>query len=326
MPRKSILACFVLFVAVLACNLQTATPSAPDGMGTPSSPSATSNPGDGITPVQAIDTPVPTLPSMPTTLAPAGLTLDLLRNGTYHTPFYNRTITLVNGSFTEGSGSGVFSVQMLNLYGFGDLNGDGKDDAAILLAESGGGSGSFISLLAITNQAGLPHQESQVQLGDRIQINSVDISSGVIHLNMVVQGPIDPLCCPSQPQKQNYWLIGNKLWLMRQSTTIAGFEHIINIDSPAIWSTVTNPFTVSGNVTILPFENTLAYHIYLIDGTIVNESSLTTTPSVGNAGSFSRDFNLSSAGLTDWIIIQFADISAADGSTLALGSVILKAP
>ena len=43
------------------------------------------------------------------------------------------------------------------------------------------------------------------------------------------------------------------------------------------------------------------------------------------AGTFSHDFNLSSAGLTDWIIIQFVDVSAADGSTIALASVILKA-
>jgi hypothetical protein len=45
---------------------------------------------------------------------------------------------------------------------------------------------------------------------------------------------------------------------------------------------------------------------------------------VGITGTFSHDFNLSSAGITDWVIIQFVDVSAADGSTIALGSVILK--
>jgi hypothetical protein len=156
-------------------------------------------------------------------------------------------------------------------------------------------------------------------------MNTVDISSGVIHLDMIVQGPSDPLCCPSQPQNQNYWLIGTKLWLMRQTSTIGGTEHIINVDLPANWASVTNPFTISGSMTILPFENTLVYHIYLVDGIQVNQSSFTVTPSEGIAGTFSHDFNLSSVGITDWVIIQFVDTSAADGSTIALGSIILKA-
>jgi hypothetical protein len=62
-----------------------------------------------------------------------------------------------------------------------------------------------------------------------------------------------------------------------------------------------------------------------IPGTKVNESSLTVTPSVGTAGTFSRNIDLSSAGISDWVIIQFIDVSAADGSTVSLGSVILKA-
>ena len=322
MSRKFFSPTLVLALAVLACNIQTATPTVIPVILTETPTSISMVNTD--TPMAPTNTSVITdTPAGPTTV-PGVLTLDMLRNGTYHTPFYNRIVTLVNGSYSEGSGSSAFSVQMLNVYGFGDLNGDGKDDATIILAENDGGSGVFESLIAITNQGGTPHQESQKQLGDRVQVNTVDISSGVIHLNLVVQGPSDPLCCPSLPQKQNYWLIGSKLWLMRLNSTIGGTEHIINVDTPAIWSTVANPFTVGGSMTVLPFENTLAYHIYLIDGTTVNESSFTVTPSGGTAGTFSHDFNLSSAGITDWVIIQFVDTSAADGSTIALGSVILK--
>jgi hypothetical protein len=161
-------------------------------------------------------------------------------------------------------------------------------------------------------------------LGDRAVINSVDISSGVIHLDLIAHGPTDPMCCPSLPQKQNYWLIGDQLWLMRLSSTIGGTEHLIAVDTPANWATVANPFTISGSMTVLPFENTLAYRIYRIDGTKVNESSFTVTPSVGITGTFLHDFNLGSTGITDWVIIQFVDVSAADGSSIALGSVILK--
>ena len=314
MPRKFIFPILVLVLAILACNIQSVSPTS--------------------TPMPSTDTPmVPTLTNpavtTDTSVAPTpisgGLTLDMLRNGTYHTPVYDRTVSLVNGSYSDVSGSGTFSVQMLNVYAIGDLNGDGKNDAAVILAENDGGSGVFESVVALVDQAGAPHQVSQAQLGDRVLVNSVDISSGVIHLDLVVQGPSDPLCCPSLPQKQNFWLIGEKLWLMHLDSTIGGTEHTIVVEIPANWATLTNPFTVNGSLTVLPFENTLAYRIYLIDGTPVNQSSFTVIPNSGISGTFSHDFNLSAAGITDWVIIQFVDTSAADGSTIALGSVILKA-
>lgn len=317
MSRKLISALLILMFAVLACNIQTATPTVVPDTDTPVPPTETST--QTIT-----DTPVlPTYTSLPP--VPGGLTQDMLKNATYHTPFYNRTVTLVNGAYSEGTNPVTYSVQMLGVYDFGDTNGDGKDDAAVILAENGGGSGTFESLVVMVNQAGAPHQAGEAQLGDRVHINSVDISSGVVHLDMLVQGPGDALCCPSLPEKQNYWLFGSNLFLMRVNTTTGGVEHVINIDSPGNWTTMSNPFTVNGSVTVLPFENTLAYRIYLIDGTKVNESSLTVTPTSGTAGTFSRDFNLSSAGITDWVIIQFIDVSAADGSIVSLGSVILKA-
>jgi hypothetical protein len=328
MNRKIVLALLVLLLAVLACNIQSVkpTPTVP----IPPTSTSTALPPAPTTTIEspATDTPLPPVPTnttAPVSSVPADLTLDMLKNGTYHAPAYDRTVTLVNGSYSEGSGADTYAVQMLGVYAFGDLNGDGQADAAILLSENGGGSGQFESVIAVTNQAGKPYQQSQAQLGDRIVVKSADISSGVIHLDMVVQGPNDPMCCPSLPQKQNFWLIDNRLWLMRVNSTISGMEHVIVVESPAIWTTVNNPFTVQGSVTFLPFENTLAYRIYKTDATKVNESSLTVTPTEGTAGKFSQSINLSSAGISGWVIIQFLDISAADGSTIALGSVILKA-
>jgi hypothetical protein len=316
MSHKLFFPILTLILAILACNLPSYTPT--PVLVTEASVTPT------LVPPALTDTPVITeTPAKPTAVS-GDLTLDMLLNGTYQTPYYNRTVTLTNGYYLEGSGASAFSVH-LNFYAFGDLNGDGRNDAAVILDENGGGSGSFESVIAVINQDANPRQESLAQLGDRVLINSIDISSGVIHLNTVVHAPNDPMCCPTLPQKQNYWLVGNKLWLMRLTSTIGGTEHLVNVDSPAIWATVTNPFTVSGSVTVLPFENTLAYHIYLADGTNVNDYSLIVAPSGGTAGTFSQNFNLSSAGITDWVIIQFVDVSAADGSTIALGSVILKA-
>ena len=249
----------------------------------------------------------------------------MLRNGTYYAPVYGRTVTLVNGSYSEGSGASAYSVQMLDVYAFGDLNGDGLDDAAIILVENGGGSGQFESVIAVYNSGGAPLQAGFSQLGDRVQVNSVNITSGVIYLAMLVQGPSDPMCCPSLPETQSYWMIGSNLWLMRVTTQTAGVVRSIDVTSPGNWADVTNPFTVFGSVTVSPFENTLAYRIYLPDTTNVNESSLiVSSAGMGTPGTFSQTYDLSMAGITGTVIIQFLDLSAADGSTLAMGSVVVN--
>ena len=315
MTRKIFFPVLALALAAMACNIPSATPLSPSIL----------PPADTVTPPPPTLTTVTTETPVPqVTPVPGGLTLDMLKNATYHTPFYDRTITLVNGAYSEGSNPVTYSVQLLGVYDFGDMNGDGKDDAAVILAETGGGSGTFESLVIMVNQAGKPHQAGGAQLGDRVHINSVDISEGVAHVDMLVQGPGDALCCPGLPEKQNYWLFGTNLFLMRVTTTFGGTERIITIDSPSHWNTVSNPFTVNGSVTVLPFENTLAYRIYKIDGTKISESSLTVTPTTGTAGTFSHEIDLSATGITDWAIIQFVDISAANGSIVSLGSVILK--
>jgi hypothetical protein len=310
MKLKIILPIFVLALAVTACQLQTLA-SAP---GSPTTAPVTET---ALPPVRT-DTPIP-----PT---PAGLTLDMLRNGTYFAPFYSRTVKLVNGVYTEGSGTDLYTVQMLETIAFGDLNGDGVNDAAILLAESGGGSGVFESLVTVLDVGGAPDPAWQVQLGDRVRINALAIDSGTIKLDALVQGPNDPMCCPSQPETQSFRLMGNTFWLTHlTSRTPDDHDRSITITAPADGSSVTNPFSIRGSVTIAPFENTLAYRLFLPDGTKVNESTLLVDSGgiAGGPGTFSQPFNLSNAGISGPVILQILDRSAADGSTLALDSIML---
>lgn len=278
-----------------------------------------------VPPPTVTETPAVSPSASPVPGSNPELSVDVLRNSTYTTPYFLKTVKLVNGSYTEGSGATYFSVQMLEVFAYGDLNGDGKADAAVILAENQGGSGVFESVVAVLNKGGAPHQISSVQLGDRVLIKSTDISLGVIHLDMIVHGPSDPMCCPSQAEKQSFWLLGNNLWLMRLTSGQTGVERTIQVTFPGNWVDVTNPFTASGNVTISPFENTLNYSVYLLDGTKVNSSSLlVSSAGMGTPGTFTKTFNLSGAGITGVLIVQFKDLSAADGSTLALGSVVIN--
>ena len=297
MNRKLILPFLALTLALVACGL-------------PASPSAT-------------PTPSPIPPVVPS--AVPALTLQALRNASYYAPFYQKTVTLADGKYSEGSGANGYTVTLLDAYALGDLNGDGIDDAAVLLAENGGGSGVFESLVLVLDVNGAPQQAGQAELGDRVLVNSVSIASGAASLDMVVQGPNDPMCCPSLPETQTYRLVGNAAWLTRQTSKASdGTLRSVDIQSPADGASVTNPFTVNGTVSVAPFENTLAVRIYLPDGTKVNESPLTVNAAQpGGPGTFSRDFDLSNAGITGTVIVQFLDLSAADGTTLDMDSRVL---
>ena len=312
MNRKIIYPLLALALAVMGCSFQS----------TPSSPTDTAPVVPAST--QATLPPLPTDTSVPPT--PAGLTIGQLRNGTYFAPFYGKTVTLSDGSYSTGTGADYYSVQMLDLVAFGDLNGDGIQDAAVLLVESGGGSGEFVSVVAVADAGGAPSQIGQAQLGDRVMVDHLAITSATLSMDMLVAGPNDPMCCPSQSESQSYQLVGNTLWLTRlTSLTPDNQERSITVNSPGDGSAVSNPFTVSGNVTIAPFENTLASRLYLPDGTLVNEAPVMVDSggTMGGPGTFSRILDLGNAGITGPVILQFLDLSAADGSTLALGSVML---
>jgi len=310
MNRKIILPILSLALAMLACLIQT-TPTPP------SFPTA----------VPATATPLPPVPTAtPIPPAAALLTLDLLRNGTYYALYFKRTVNLVNGVYSEGSGTDQYSVQMLDTIAFGNLDSDGIGDAAILLVENSGGTGEFESVVALLNKDGAPSQVGQAGLGDRVKLNSMAINAGMLVLDTLVQGPNDPMCCPSLPETQSFRVVGNALWLAHMtSLTPDAQQRAININAPVDGASVTNPFTIRGSETIAPFENTLAYRIFLPDGTRLNESTLLEDSGgiAGGPGTFSQQFDLSNAGITGTVIFQFLDLSAADGSTLALGSVVL---
>jgi hypothetical protein len=313
MNRKLILPVLALVLATMACLVQV-TPTLPPG------PTA----------VAPTETSLPLVPSAtPVAPTPASLTLDMLRNGTYYLPNYKRTVKLVNGAYSEGSGATLYSVKMLDTVAFGDMNNDGVVDAAIILVENGGGSGEFESVVNVMNTNGAPTQTGQALLGDRVQVKGMTITSGVLAMDMLVQGPNDPMCCPSEPESQTYRMVGNALWLTNLDTiTTQVQKRTITINTPVDGTNVTNPFTISGAETIAPFENTLTYRVFLPDGTKVNEATVPVDSGgvAGAPGTFSQTFNLSSAGVSGPVIFQFLDVSAADGSTQALGSVVLNLP
>jgi heat shock protein HslJ len=155
-------------------------------------------------------------PSGPAGEAQAGLTLDDLRNATYPSEWEDSgVVTLTDGRYegepyVEGGASRLV-VTLISPLAFGDLDGDGVDDAAVILVANPGGSGTFYSLEAVRDESGEPAHLASHSLGDRAQIRSLAIEGGQIALEMVTHGPDDPMCCPTQIVRNTYALEGGEL-------------------------------------------------------------------------------------------------------------------
>jgi heat shock protein HslJ len=143
------------------------------------------------------------------------LTADDLKNGEYQTEFSSSgKIKLHNGLYKEKivpDSSTELVVTLSDKMAFGDLNGDGEKDAAVILITNPGGSGTFRYLAAVINQNGSPNHVASQLLGDRIKVKSLSIRSGEITVEMITHGPSDPLCCPTLEAIHDYQLQGNKL-------------------------------------------------------------------------------------------------------------------
>jgi hypothetical protein len=94
----------------------------------------------------------------------------------------------------------------------GDLNGDGEDDAVVFLNVSGGGSGHFLYMVPVINDHGIPQVANKAYLiGDRVQPESVELANRTVTLKVVMRGPDDPYCCPTDLRTLRFTLRGGLL-------------------------------------------------------------------------------------------------------------------
>jgi hypothetical protein len=150
--------------------------------------------------------------------APAPLTVEALKNATYDSEWAAEGVAqLRDGEYrqkypgAEDAASELVIAFYDDMYAFGDLNSDGVEDAAVVLATSGGGSGTFVTLEAVVNDQGTPRNVASVLLGDRAQVNSVTIESREVNVDVLTHAPDDPMCCPTLKVSQRYVLQGASL-------------------------------------------------------------------------------------------------------------------
>ncbi len=298
----------LLVLAALACNVTGFLPSSipPTAIAAPTV--ATEPPGQPIPELTAVQ-----VKNMQVTL----------QGNSQH-----QQVQLADGVYQSGDqppAPDFASVNMPDMIAFGDLNHDGVGDAAALLAENYGGTGVFTSVLAILNMNGSPVQVGAYMIDDRPMPAGLTIQDGKIVFVGSIHAPNDPGCCPSMPVTETLGLTKSGLQLLQlSSTTPAGQERAITIDSPQNGDQVAAGYVpVKGSFTISPFENTFSCKVLDATGKEWFSGPLTVTAELGQPGTFDNQIDLSMVPAGLLVRLEIMDVSAADGSTLAMDSVEL---
>ncbi len=93
----------------------------------------------------------------------------------------------------------------------GDLDGDGSDEAIVLLAANAGGSGEMTYLAAIGRPGGTLRNIATARVGDRVQVRDARVEARRIVLDVVQAGDGDAACCPGELVRRSWALVEGML-------------------------------------------------------------------------------------------------------------------
>jgi hypothetical protein len=122
--------------------------------------------------------------------------------------YATQVATLVDGVHDEP----YLTVEYADRYAYGDFNGDGLKDAAVIVTESGGGTGNWYILAFLINDGEkFVHRASRV-LDDRAIINSMREKNGKVLMDMFVHQEGDCMAGPTKRVRNTYAYEGPDRW------------------------------------------------------------------------------------------------------------------
>lgn len=129
-------------------------------------------------------------------------------NMTYLTnsPYFSEEVTLTGGRYdwNYSSEDDVFVFYHLHYEGryvYGDFNHDGLKDAAVIMAESSGGTAEWYSVAFLINDGKKFIHRASGLLGDRAIVNSIQQENGKVLVDMFVHQDGDCMADPTNHVK-----------------------------------------------------------------------------------------------------------------------------
>jgi heat shock protein HslJ len=166
--------------------------------------------------------------------------LTKLKNATYFGIEEQDPVTLKDGLWegepiAEG-GSSRPRVQFLrDFHRLGDPEGDGVDEAGVVLTASAGGTGENSYVAVVGLRDGELKNLDTVLIGDRVQIRKAGVLENRLFLELLRAGPEDAMCCPGELAIVAWSLKNDKLEAMEATSvpvrlsveSIAGPEWVL---------------------------------------------------------------------------------------------------
>ncbi|MBL8076407.1 MAG: hypothetical protein JNM55_00475 [Anaerolineales bacterium] len=270
-------------------------------------------------------------PIQEATIAPTtGLSVDQLKNAQYQLGIRDEHtfVQLTDGKYQQGTDTTTAdyaSIVLTDFIAFGDLNGDEINEGAAIVYENYGGTGNFAMLTIYTESNGSPTFLTSTLIDDRPIINNISIENGEVYLDATTHGIEDPFCCPTLLTTRRLALVNGQLRVVHYTTAAAdGSKREIVITGPINGAEATGSVQVMGTVSVAPFENNLSYFIYDEYGNELAKGPVAVTaPDFGAPGTFDLTIALDGIPAGSIVYLEVQDISAADGSWLAMDSVKL---
>lgn len=173
----------------------------------------------------------PTVSPIPSPVPPSASAFDPL-NATYVVE--NRSIKLTGGRAEEKGTEGTSSRTITEIFGepvIGDLNGDGRADAAFFVTQSSGGSGTFFYAAVAINTASGTEGTNAVFLGDRIAPDNIRIKDGRAVANYAERKPGEPFTVQPSVGVSAYLALDSDV-LKRTDAPVRTISYLVSPEDP----------------------------------------------------------------------------------------------
>ena len=144
-------------------------------------------------------------------------TLQELKNATYKdVEEAGSAFTLASGRWEgkpyEPGGASAPNVTFVRDFRLtGDLDGDGAEEAVVLLAAGTGGTGEMSYVAVVGRPGGNVTNVATAPIGDRVQVRDARIAERRVILDVVQAGESDAACCPGDLVTRTWDLSGSAL-------------------------------------------------------------------------------------------------------------------